>query len=46
MVEALQSFAKQFGEDDERSRLLIEILLEELMAPNRLNYSEEAKNGD
>ncbi len=45
-MEALQSFAKQFGEDDEHNRVLIEILLEELMSSSRLNYSKEKRDGD
>jgi len=46
LVEALQSFAKQFGDDDEHNRVLIEILLEELMSSSRLNYSKEKRDGD
>ena len=40
IVEALQSFAKQFGDDSEYSRIVMEILLEEIMASEK-NYNKQ-----
>ena len=40
-VEALQAFAAQFGSDDDFTRLVMEIILEELFEQNPSNYKAE-----
>jgi hypothetical protein len=42
-VEALQAFASQFGSDDPFTRLVMEIVLEELFNQNPENYKSEER---
>jgi len=45
---AFQAFAKEFGPDDVYTRIILEILLEELLSPSYklvTKYHEEKKDG-
>ena len=44
LVEAMKAFASQFGDDSPFNRLVIEVLIEELMAVN--NSKQEKGAGD
>lgn len=43
LIEAAQLFANQFGDDSEYSRMLMEIVLEELMQANTKNYKADVE---